>query len=143
MVDFGNPIRNPMGSKMAPKSASGATILKFLALCELARSLFGVPNSGSTSGSIFNRLLVDLCSFSAVFGAYACRFWIIINIKIQAFWNRVRFSIPYPPERPNAKHQVSNFAICQDLPESARSLPGICQESAKNQLVNDCIHPPS
>ena len=66
---------------MAPKSASGVTNLKFLALCELARSLFGVPNSGSTSGSIFNRLLVDLCSFFAVFGAYANRFSMIININ--------------------------------------------------------------
>ena len=76
----------------------------------------------------FYRLLVDLCSFFVVFGIYANRFWMILNIKIQPFWNRVRFSIPYPPERPNAKHQVSNFGICQDLPESARSLPG----SARN-----------
>ena len=74
------------------------------------------------------RLLVDLYSFFVVFGIYANRFWMILDIKIQPFWNRVRFSIPYPPERPNAKHQVSNFGICQDLPESARSLPG----SARN-----------
>ena len=73
-------------------------------------------------------MLVDLCSFFVVCGIYANRFWMILDIEIQPFWNRVRFSIPYPPERPNAKHQVSNFGICQDLPESARSLPG----SARN-----------
>ena len=89
---------------------------------------FGVPNSGSTSGSIFNGFRVDLCLFFVVFGIYSNRFGMILDIKIQPFWNRVRFSIPYPPERPNAKHQVSNFGICQDLPESARSLPG----SARN-----------
>jgi len=71
-------------------------------------SLFGVPNVGSTSGSIFNRCLADLCSFFEVFGPYASRIWLIINIKIQNVCNRVRFSIPYLPERPNAKHQVSN-----------------------------------
>ena len=69
-----------------------------------------------------------MCSSFVVFGVYSNPFWMILDIKIQPFWNRVRFSIPYPPERPNAKHQVSNFGICQDLPESARSLPG----SARN-----------
>ena len=115
-IDLGNPIRNPMGSKMAPKSASGATNLKFLVLYELARSLFGVPNSGSTSGSIFNWFLVDLCSFFADFGADAVRFGKIFVIKVEPFRNLPR-----------------SARICQ---ESAR----ICQESAKNQLVNDCIH---
>ena len=119
MVDFGNPIRNPMGSKMAPKSASGAANLKVLALCELARSLFGAPNSGSTSRSIFNRFLVDLCSFFADFGADAVRFGMIFGVKVEPFRNLPR-----------------SARICQ---ESAR----ICQESAKNQLVNDCMHAPS
>ena len=118
---FGDPSGVAAGPKMAFKIANAAPkcLPKFV-----PRSLFGVPNSGSTSGSIFNRFVADLCSFFAVFGAYAIRFWMILNIKIQPFWIRVRFSIPYPPERPNAKHRVSNFGICQDLPESARSLAG-------------------
>ena len=67
-----------------------------------------------------------------VFGSYASQLWLIINIKIQAFWNRVRFSIPYLPERPNVKHQISNqlkekrfTKICFDLLRSARNLPRI------------------
>ena len=128
MVDFGTPFEIRWGQKWHQNPPSGATNLKFLALCSVCVEFFGVPNSGSTSGSIFNGIWVDLCSFFAVLGVYANRFWMILDIKIQPFWNRVRFSIPYPPERPNAKHQVSNFGICQDLPESARSLPG----SARN-----------
>ncbi len=114
-------LQGAAGHKMASQIAHAApkALQKIL-----RRSLFGVPNSGSISGSIFNGFVVDLWSFFSVLGIYANRFWMIRDIKIQSFWNRVRFSIPYPPERPNAKHQVSNFGICQDLPESARSLPG-------------------
>ena len=101
------------------------------------RSLFGVPNSGSTSGSIFNRLLVDLCSFFAVFAAYVSRFWMILNIKTQPFSNRVRFSIPYPQRglTQNTRSQISESAkICQNLPGICQDLSGICQESAGQRL---------
>ena len=120
-------LQGAAGHKMASQIAHAApkALQKIL-----RRSLFGVPNSGSISGSIFNGFVVDLWSFFSVLGIYANRFWMIRDIKIQSFWNRVRFSIPYPPERPNAKHQVSNFGICQDLPGVCQDMPGICQESA-------------
>ena len=104
---FEDPSRVAAGPKIAPAHVAPKGLQEVV-----RRSLFGVPNSGSTSGPIVNGCLVDLYSFFAVFGAYANWFWMILNIKIQPFWNCVRFSIPYPPERPNAKHQVSNFGIC-------------------------------
>ena len=123
MVDLGNPIRNPMGSKMAPKSASGATNLKFLALCELARSLFGVPNSGSTSGSIFNRFVVDVCSFVAVWGAYANRFWMILIYKFNSFGTACVSHFPSPQRGPSATHLSDPYQGQRHRPSGLFNIP--------------------
>ena len=61
----------------------------------------------------------------------------IIYIKIEPFWNRVRFSIPYPQRglTQNTRSQISESAkICQNLRGVCQDLPGICQESAGQRL---------
>ena len=133
MIDLGSPLKIQWGQKWHRNQPSGATNLKFLALRSVCFEFFGVPNSGSTSGSIFNRFWVDLCSFFAVFGAYTNRFRTSLDTKFNRFGTACVSQLPTPQRglTQNTRSQISeSVKICLNLPGVCQDLPGICQESA-------------